>query len=346
MNQTIRNLLLLFPSGGLLPFSDSFDRANGPLDGRWLGGANWAVAGNEAVNSPVGGAEILANPGMEGVYDDESGGGGGTINVAPNWNNFGCETNGTDTLDKEIVIVHGGLAAQKCDVDALYLEAVATSVNVMAANTWYLVSAWFYNAAGTPYLLDSGGGLDFLIDATNGAVWAQVLGTGRASVARKLATVGRTQVAGRTTWYIDDASVKALTLSDLIACVEAGRADVVASVELDTVVKFTQAGLIVNLDDEAMPANFVVAYHDGTNCRLDKCVAGTYTSVINAAVAYAAGATIQVQKSGTSYKLYYNGAQVGVTSTISDAGIINNTKHGLFSTYSGNQLDDFSLVKN
>ena len=67
----------------------------------------------------------------------------------------------------------------------------------------------------------------------------------------------------------------------------------------------------------------------------------TWTSVISAAATYSAGATMTVIKDGTSYSLFYNNAKVGSTSTISDAGLVSNTKHGLFSTYSGNTLDNF-----
>ena len=101
--------------------------------------------------------------------------------------------------------------------------------------------------------------------------------------------------------------------------------------------------MVLNLDDAATPANFLVAYHDGTNATLLKCVAGTYTSVITAVAAYAANKTMRVVKDGTSVSLFYNGAKVGTTQTVSDAGIISNTLHGLFSTYASNILDNFSV---
>ena len=144
------------------------------------------------------------------------------------------------------------------------------------------------------------------------------------------------------TGYLDDYSVKALTLSTLFASVVAGSANVVADVDV-VLTADTQAGLVLNLDSAASPANFVVAYHDGVNAKLDKCVAGTWTSVISAAATYSSGATLRVVKDGTSYTLFYNGAKVGSTSTISDAGIISNTLVGLFSTYSGNTLDAFTV---
>jgi hypothetical protein len=56
-----------------------------------------------------------------------------------------------------------------------------------------------------------------------------------------------------------------------------------------------------------------------------------------------ANATIRVIKDGTEYRLFYNNVAIGSAGTISDSAIINNTLHGLFSTYSGNTLDNFVL---
>ncbi len=116
----------------------------------------------------------------------------------------------------------------------------------------------------------------------------------------------------------------------------------VADVDL-VITALTQAGLVLCLDDAATPANFLIAYHDGTKAHLEKCVAGTYTSLISAAAAYSANATLRVIKDGTSVDLFYNEVKVGTTQTVSDAGIKDNTIHGLFSTYPGNTLDNFML---
>jgi hypothetical protein len=79
--------------------------------------------------------------------------------------------------------------------------------------------------------------------------------------------------------------------------------------------------------------------------RLDKYVAGTRTTVITGTVTYSAGAAIRVTKTGNNYSLYYNNSQVGSTTAITDAAIVSNTIHGIFSTYSGNTLDDFSIKR-
>jgi len=122
---------------------------------------------------------------------------------------------------------------------------------------------------------------------------------------------------------------RSLALSSQVASVVAGSANVVADVDV-VVLAQKQAGLVLNLDSAASPANFVVSFHNGTNAVLAKCVAGVWTTVISAAATYSSGATLRVVKDGTSYTLFYNGAKVGSTSTISDAGIISNTLHGLY----------------
>lgn len=103
---------------------------------------------------------ILANlvPGsMEGVYEDESGGGGGTVDVAPGWNASGIETGGSDELSKETTIVHSGSASQKMVAESL--EGITSEASLsLEANCYYTTSIY---ARG-----DSGG--ENLIFATNG----------------------------------------------------------------------------------------------------------------------------------------------------------------------------------
>jgi hypothetical protein len=129
----------------------------------------------------------------------------------------------------------------------------------------------------------------------------------------------------------DDFSLKPLTLSSLFNSVNVS-ASTDYTVQTDvTLTSGTQGGIVMNLNSDTSPTNFVIAYHDGINAHLEKGVGGTYTSLINTAATYVPGATLKVIKNGTSYSLFYNGTQVDVTKTISDAGIISNTRHGLFS---------------
>jgi hypothetical protein len=85
-------------------------------------------------------------------------------------------------------------------------------------------------------------------------------------------------------------------------------------------------------------ANYVIAYHDGTNAHLDSVVNGAATALINAAATYAAGASLKVWKLGTAYRLYWNSALVGTQQTIAS---MDGLYHGLFSTYASNTADSF-----
>ncbi len=142
---------------------------------------------------------------------------------------------------------------------------------------------------------------------------------------------------------IDNVSLKQLTLSELFATRNFGRSDVQVAAKL-TLTANNPCGLVLNLDSTSAPANFVYVEHQGTNLRASKCVAGVYTELVTAAATYVAGAPIRVTKSGTTYKFYYNDVQIGTDQTVSDAGIIGNTWHGMMNTYELNTLDDFYVL--
>lgn len=99
-----------------------------------------------------------------------------------------------------------------------------------------------------------------------------------------------------------------------------------------TITANTQAGLAICYKDID---NLVLAYHDGTNAKLGKCIAGTWTSVISGAAAYGAGKALKVIVDGTDFSLYYDGTQVGATTAIADSL---GTKVYGFSTYASNTL--------
>lgn len=98
------------------------------------------------------------------------------------------------------------------------------------------------------------------------------------------------------------------------------------------------AGLVARYADAN---NYIIAYHDGTNMHLDKVVAGTPTSLINAATTYSATARTILSLSGTGVRLYYNEALVGAQQTVSDAGLQTGTAHGLYTTDTGATFDNF-----
>jgi len=100
---------------------------------------------------------LVDNGGMEGTYDDESAGGGGTVNVAPGWNAYAVETDGTDTLD-ESATAHSGAKSQQINVNATQ-EGIVSAATVFGANTkFYRVSVWLYGTSGNARIVSSGGG--------------------------------------------------------------------------------------------------------------------------------------------------------------------------------------------
>jgi hypothetical protein len=288
--------------------------------------ATWAIASNEAVNTPTLGAELLTNGDFSAWTGDDPDGWtvGGEVGADPEV----CEVGVGES--------HANCGGAGTGYANLYTSATANqptlTQSVLTVNKWYfgeMVADTI--VSGRPQLLVGGVGKDTTIPATvYVSAWAQ-----------STSVVLRTFINTPADATIESVSVKELTLNTLFSSVETSTADVVAQVELDTIVDRCASGMVLNLDDVDNPQNFVLAYHNGTRAKLVKCVAGTNTTVIEAVTAYAAGANLVVVKDGTSYALYYNNAQVGATSTISDAGIISNTLHGMFSTYSGNQLDNF-----
>jgi len=292
--------------GGLLPFGDSFDRADGALGNGWTG-ATWTIASGKAVNTPTLGAELLTNGG------------------------FGSDTWWTHGAEWAIA---SGVAT----LTALYHGTLTTGANNGVVGSFCRTQFDVVSVAGGFQLLINSGASLGISRTTTGTF----VETYRVTNAKALYQIWGS--VNPTTGSIDNVSVKTLTLATLFSAINSDTPNVDVSAAA-TLVAGTQAGVVINLDSVSSPANFVIGYHDGTNVKLEKCVAGVYTNLISTAVAYSAGAAVRVVKSGaTTYQLWYGGTQRGADQSVSDAGIVNNTLHGMFSTYEGNSLDDFSVV--
>ena len=325
---------------------DTFTRANGSLGSTestgpdaqaitplaWSG-STWAISSNSAVNTPVTlGSELLIDGGLENWAS------------ATDLTSWTETIAGTSTVNRDNTNQHSGTYCARLDVDASNNLATITQTVVLASQKWISMSVWMKTsgsgktgAISTP-MYANGVSLD------PGTTYTQYTNTALFPTGNTTITFKRVSAISSSI-YFDDFTVKELTLSELISSVTTSTADYILDVNItQNGVKGTQAGVVSNLDSQTTPGSFVIGYLDGYgNAKLTKCVNGTYTDVISAAITYSAGATLRVIKDGTSYSLYYNNAQVGSTSTISDTQIINNTKHGLFSTYSGNTLDNFTI---
>jgi len=297
---------------------DTFTRADGAIGSSettgpdsqttpslaWTG-STYAISTNKAVNTPTVGGEMVVDTGFD---------------------NPAAWTLGSGAS------VSGSKGVMTATLDGGFIQ-----YNILTTGTWY--------SLGIDIDSISGGGIGF-----NNLSSTQTLGTTGSKIVtgRSLGTYFKfSRFTGTVTASVDNVSAKPLTLSSLFSSVSTSDKDVVASADV-TMTSGTQAGVVTNLDSTGTPANFLIAYHDGTYIKLDKNVGGTYTNLISATTTYSAGATLRVityhsDASTLKVRVYYNNALRGTEQTVTDAGIISNTLHGLFSTYSGNTFDNFTL---
>jgi len=212
----------------------------------------------------------------------------------------------------------------------------AGTASYLASDVVATVGKWYKKSAD---LTRTSGGFQLLAGAAYSTTFTSTATV--IDIARAI-TTGVIQIYTGATGAgtIDNFSAKELTLSELISVVETSTRDVIATVAISTTPAGTPAGLAVGIDSATDPKYGVIAYHDGTNAKLDKLVNGTWTSVISASATFSANAEIRVIRDGTTFRLYYNNAQVGSTSTISDVG--DYTLHGLFNTHT-TPMDDFTV---
>lgn len=293
----------------------------------WSPTTTWSVSGAKAINAPVGTGIYTSN---FSAGADDWGSARGT--VAGNIDSIG----GQDNVLRLTV------------TDTTNDTHTATKASVLTSGAWhkavfkYYIPAGQSNVDGLQYFIGGYSGTQSAIDT-----WTTLTVSDRATQTtfqiNPIDGGNRTfqDAGGDDVLYLKDVVVTRYALSELITTTETSTRDVIATVSIATSPAGTQAGLAVGIDSATDPKYGVIAYHDGTNAKLDKLVNGTWTNVISAAATWANDAEIRVIRDGTTFRLYYNNAQVGATSTIADVG--DGTLHGLFSTYSGNQMDNFTV---
>ena len=289
----------------------------------WTGSTWNVVAGGTVTNAPTTtGSDLIVNGNMETGNPPSS-----WTAVTSNLSSVADQrTGGTGTQSMEIAGTAGNIGKAT--------EVVTTSVG-----TWYQIISYEKNGTSSASLNSTSG--DFASKNIS-ATWTIAPAIGRSTIASQTIQL-YLNTPGVYTGRFDDVSMKALTLPSLLRSLNVYKSTVTANVNI-TLTKGSQAGLVLNLDSASYPNNFILAYHDGTNVRLVKAVAGVYTSLINTAATYVAGATLTISRSGNVYTVTYNGSQVG-TATISDYEIVNNTLVGLFDSY-GNTFDNFTVYDN
>lgn len=275
--------------------------------------------------SPTFGAELLIDGGVE------------AWTTATNLTNWTETVTAASTVNREATIKHGGSFSARLDIDGSLSNANIVQQISNSIGNWLQINGWGYSSASGKKMRYQVGAV--FVDLDPGPAWANNIASFRAANINEVITFGRGAGSASSSLYHDDLSVKIMTLASLFRTKNL-TSDVTASA-LITMSAGTQAGLVLNLDSKVSPANFAICYHNGLNIKLEKCVAGTYTTLIDTPVTLVQGAKLSVAKSGTTYTVTYNSSAVGASQTIADAGIISNTLHGIFSTYSGNVISNF-----
>ncbi len=148
---------------------------------------------------------------------------------------------------------------------------------------------------------------------------------------------GVTDVLVPSDLYTPTTLASGLSVSGTLNVAESGKTDVVA------VAGLTRAGGNIGLVTRYADANnYVIAYHDGTNVKIDKVIAGSSTNVASVAKTYAAGTDLEVIWNGTNIRVYYNANQLTNDGyTIADAALQTGTQVGVYSTDAGNSVTAF-----
>ncbi len=295
---------------------DTFDRANGSAgstlstgpEGQSIAPLEWSggsIAGNVLVVKPSYGSDLITN-------------GGFASDTA--W------TKGTGWT------IGAGVASKAAGTQSDITQPVGT-VNKFFEITWDVPTITV--AGSFSPIFGNGGWIGRQVNT------APVTGAVSSRWQLSSATIGLLG-SSTITGTIDNVVVREIDPTSIFNVLHTSTADVFAEVSV-TSVNGTSAGLVLNLDDENAPQNYVIAWHDGVNIHLDKCVGGVLTSLINATQTYAGGGRMKVSKSGTKYRLWYTNTLIGTEQTITDAGIISNTRHGVFSTNVANVFYNFAL---
>jgi lysophospholipase L1-like esterase len=119
-----------------------------------------------------------------------------------------------------------------------------------------------------------------------------------------------------------------------IATVDAGAANVLMNAMI-TFAGGAGIGVVARYVDAS---NYVRAYHDGTNIKLDKVVGGSVTNLFTVANT-TNNAQLQLRAKGTTFQVMYNNASVGTVQTVSDAALQSSTRAGIVALGTASTID-------
>lgn len=292
-------------------YADFFQRDGALLDFDYTNSA-WTVSNGRALTTPTLGAEVIVN---------------GTFAADTNWNKGTGWTIGS------------GVAAHASGTASNLTQSVAP----YTAGTWYK-NTWDLVTTDGDQIYAIIGATTRVVTATGSQVDVNRASATTAGFRANSATLDAT---------VDNVSSKAITLSDMMASRNFPENN---NAEIDCTIQYPASasngipgGVAGWLDSYTNPQNGVIAYYASMSAgsvRVDKIVGGTYTNIISGNPSYSPTQKIKLVgvRSGSNLLVsaYINGAQVGTQQTISDAGIVGNTRHGMFS---GDALVNFTEFK-
>ncbi len=294
----------------------------------WVHNGTWVLSGTAWTNTPTLGSELFT-----------------TGNAASDSN--GNEINGTSGISASNSTLSSVAdpAAGTYAVKVVSTGASGQGFSDVASSlgTWLFLS--FNAKRGSQGSTQSVSASNVSVPGINVATgsYAGYVGSGRATASSPLRYRFNAGSTSGDELYFDNVSIKPLALNQLLVLRSGGAASTVTG--KPTLTAGTQAGVCAKVNALLVPTDGIFCYHDGTNIKVDKLVAGTWTNLISTAVTYSAGATIEIRPGGTNiWQAWYNGSQRGTDQTISDASIVGNALYGGFSTYSGNTIDSLTVA--
>lgn len=263
---------------------------------------------------------VIPNPSISAINCDTFGAGTYTFHVILRRKGAFYFVKGGSLTNNQILFVD---AVDTTEMLYAMIANIGTTTNVSIADVAVLDDEWLPIPLASDGFLTwgttDGSGHREGIEATtgsggSGATWTNQVGTFAV-------------ISGR-------AYASALSGGNAKATLSLGVANVVAFAKLYR--SGNNVGLILRWTDSS---NHLIAYIDGTNCKLDQVLSGSTTNLISGAVTYVDGAEIMITLSATgTARLYYNGAYVGITSSIN--GALTGTAHGIYTTSVDNRIDD------
>lgn len=277
------------------------------------GGSTWTVSGGKAINTPTIGNNVVVNGGFNADTDWTKG--------------TGFTISGGKAVYSTADGTPASLTAQVVNLDMKKFYKIVYDVDAISGTYAGVQEA----TAGTPINYTSGTKTAYqrnlYWDRSHLRSWSN---------------------GGVTTCTLDNFAEYELTTSELFNTINFSTPDAIISADMYNASNLNigysaDSGLVTNLDSVSNPQNFIYSYlrmvgGTGPNyISTFECVAGSYTQKGGTAIVYSAGQTFVIARNGTSTRVYYNNGAVGSAMTMTAN---TNTRHGLYSTDSGNPTHD------